>query len=351
MAGACNHGGVKTLWVVFFESFSQHLDLNIEYNVIVQHKRLQKTLLFTILAILVSLIIACSAEVAAPDAPTPTQAVIITATLPPTQTPHPSTTPVPATPTVPVAPVEGQTTSQLNVRSAPSADSDLLGSVQVFAKVQIVGKDPTGTWWMIVYPQSPTGTGWITAQFVQATDTENVPVFNRSTQRVENTSATVPVSETETGPTVQPGSASAPSAASSIPTQSLATAFEDGDSNQSPAVSIALSKASVRSFNYNSEVSSPQGDPEDWVQFRLEGQAEQQVNVSVILNCSGNGALKVELIQNNSVLQSWQDIPCGHPNQLLLSLFVGAPYTLHLSPVQVNNIQKYINYTLIVTLQ
>lgn len=286
-----------------------------------------------------------------PDTPTPTAPVIITATLPPTQTPRPSATPVLPTPTVPVAPVEGQTTSQLNVRSAPSADSDLLGSVQIFSKVQIVGKDPTSTWWMIVYPESPTGTGWVTAQFVQAADTQNVPVFDRQSQSENGTPATVPASESGPGPTVGPGSASTASLPTNVPEQSLATAFEDGDSNLSPAVSIALSKTSVRSFNYNSDLSSPQGDPEDWVQFRLEGQAGQQINVSVVLNCSGSGALSVELTQNNSVLQSWQDITCNQPSQLLLTLFVGAPYTLHLSSVQVNNIQKYINYTLIVTLQ
>ena len=332
-------------------SFCQHLGLNFEYNKIVPHNRFGQSLIFSTLAILVSLSTACSAEVAAQDTPTPTALVVITATLPPTLTPRPSATPVPPTPTVSFAPVEGQTTSQLNVRSAPSADSGLLGSVQIFSKVQIVGKDPTGTWWMIVYPETPTGTGWITAQYVQVTDTENVPVINGPTQKANNTTATVTSPEAEASPTVEPGSTSAPSPPSTLPTQSLATAFDDGDSNQSPAVSIALSKTSVRSFNYNSDLSSPQGDSQDWVQFRLEGQAEQQINVSVVLNCSGSGALRVELIQNNSVLQSWQDITCNHPSQLLLNLFVGAPYYLHLSPVQVNNVQKYINYTLIVTLQ
>jgi uncharacterized protein YgiM (DUF1202 family) len=247
---------------------------------------------------------------------------------------------------VPVAPVEGQTTSQLNVRSAPSAESDLLGSLQIFTKVQIVGKDPAGAWWMIVYPESPTETGWVTAQFVQVTtNTENVPVFRDQAQ-----ATTVDVSASETGAatTVEAGGAGDPPVASTL---SLAAAFPDGDSAQAPAVSIALTKASVRSFNYNSDLSAPTGDPEDWVQFRLDGQAGQEATVSVILNCSGSGALSVELKQNNSVLQGWQEIACGHPSQLVLNLFVGAPYTLHLSLVQVNNIQKYINYTLSVALQ
>lgn len=312
------------------------------------HKRSQKPLLLTALIAFALLNTACSTEVTSPATPTPTSLIIITSTLPPTQTPRPSATPEPATPTAPVAPVEGQTTSQLNVRSAPSADSDLLGTVQIFDKVQIVGKDPTGGWWMILYPESPVGTGWITAQFVQATNTQDVPVFSGQAHLAGDDPATDTDSETEAGPAVESGSAAFPSGE---PTLTLATAYQDGDSTQSPAVSITLSKASVRSFNYNSDISSPEGDPEDWVQFKLDGQSGQQITVSVVFNCSGSGALSVELIQNDSILQSWQDITCGRPSQLILNLFVGAPYYLHMLPAQGNNIQKYIDYTLSVTLQ
>jgi len=323
---------------------------NLGYNKIVHHTLPQQSNLFSILAVFALLSAACSADVILPDTPTPTPLVIITSTLPPTQTPQPSATLVPPTATVAVAPVEGQTISQLNVRSAPSADSDLLGTIQIFAKVQIVGKDPTSTWWMIVYPDSPTGTGWITAQFVQATNTENVPVFNSQAQQQATGSAPATVTAPEAGaaPTVQAGSATVSSVA---PTLSLAAAFQDGDSAESPAVSITLAKASVRSFNYSSDLSAPDGDPEDWVQFKLDGTSGQQTTVSVVLDCSGSGALSVELIQNNSVLQGWQEINCGHPSQLILSLFVGAPYYLRITPAQANNIQKYINYTLIVSLQ
>jgi uncharacterized protein YgiM (DUF1202 family) len=295
-----------------------------------------------LLAIFALLSTACSPKATAPDTPTPTPLLFITATLPPTQTAIPSPTLAPPTATEPVTPAEGQTISQLNVRSAPSADSDLLGSLPISTRVQIVGKDPAGSWWMIVYPESPTGTGWVTAQYVQATNTENVPVFRGQSQAAGD----APVAET--GPTVEAGSAGDPSTA---PTLSLASAFADGDSPQAPAVSIVLSKASVRSFNYSSDVSAPDGDAEDWVQFTLDGQAGQQTTVSVRLDCTGSGALSVELIQNNTRLQGWQDIACGHTSQLILGLYVGAPYTLRLSPTQAKDIQKYINYTVIVALQ
>jgi len=283
----------------------------------------------------------CSADVTALETATPTPQVIITSTLPPTQTPLPSPTPEPATATIPVTPAEGQTTSQLNIRSAPSANSQQLGTVNIFAKVQIVGKDPTGGWWMIVYPESPTGTGWITAEFVQVPDSSSIPVIAAQTSEAGS------VSTTEANPTSGAGSVEG---STPVPTQILATAYPDGDSAQSPAVSITLSSASVKSFNYSSDISSPEGDAEDWVQFILDGQTGQQTIVTVMLDCSGSGALNLDLIQNNVSLQGWTDISCGQRSQLQLFLFAGAPYSLRLFPAQENGSLKYIAYTVIVQL-
>jgi len=288
---------------------------------------------------------ACSPQETLPDTPTLTPQVIITSTLPPTLTPLPSNTPEPPTPTLAVQPAEGQTTAQLKVRNAPSETGDLLGTVDIFAKIQIVGIDPTSGWWMIVYPQSPTGTGWVTAQYVQATNAQDVPVISANAGGPAQ--GTAVAAQTEAGPTVEAGSPAPTSAGSA---QNLATAFPDGDSAQSPAVSLSLSKASVRSFNYSSDISSPEGDPEDWVQFKLEGHTGQETVVSVILNCSGSSPLNVELIQNNVILQSWSDIVCGHPSQLQLYLFVGSPYSLRLTPAGGNSSIDYVAYTLTVQL-
>jgi hypothetical protein len=281
-----------------------------------------------------------------PDTPTPTPIVIITSTLPPTQTPIPSMTPVPPTPTVPVAPVEGQTISQLNVRSAPTAESNLLGSLPPGTAIQIVGKDPTSGWWLIVYPQSSNGTGWVTAQFVQASNTQNVPVISAEAQAMGNGSGAGTDPQTEAGPTVEPGSAESPLAS----VLTFATAFPDGDSPQSPAISITLSKASVRTFNYSSDISSPEGDPEDWLQFTLDGQFGQQRTAAVTITCSGGSPLNVELIQNNSLLQGWNDIVCRQPSQLQLYLYAGSPYYLRLTPAQGSNPVNYVAYTVIVQL-
>jgi hypothetical protein len=292
---------------------------------------------------------ACSPEVAVPDTPTPSPVIFFTATLPPTQTPRPSPTPAPPSATPVIAPAEGQTISQLNVRSAPSAEGELLGTVEISTKVQLVGKDPTSSWWLIAYPKSPTGTGWVTAQFVQATtDTQNVPVIGANSQGTGDNPAAGVTPTAETGSTSETGSAAVPSPASGL---ALATAYPDGDSAQAPAVSVTLAKAYAPSFNYSSDVSIPEGDPEDWVQFKLDGQTGTETIVTVTLNCSGSGLLNVELIQNNTHLQGWDNIVCGHPSQLQLYLYAGSPYNLRLTPaLQGSNTFGYVAYTVTVQL-
>ncbi|MBT7191351.1 MAG: SH3 domain-containing protein [Anaerolineae bacterium] len=286
--------------------------------------------------------VGCGPELIAPatpaSTPSPTQIFMITATLPPTQTPLPSATAVGIPPTEPVAPVEGQTTSQLNVRSAPSTESEQVGTIEIFAKVQIIGKDPSNKWWMILFPESSTGKGWITIQFVQVPDTSSVPVIN-----------VVPAGENN-APIVEANSTESVSVVTVEPMAILATAPPDGDSAESPAVNITLSEASIPYLNYSNDVSSPEGDADDWVKFALEGKTGQEKIVSVVVDCSGSGKLNLELLQNGVPLQSWPNITCGQRHQLQLYLFVSAPYTLHLFPTQGNTALHYVSYTLAVQL-
>ena len=68
------------------------------------------------------------------------------------------------------------------------------------------------------------------------------------------------------------------------------------------------------------------------------------------ITCSGGSPLNVELIQNNSLLQGWNDIVCGQPSQLQLYLYAGSPYYLRLTPAQGSNPVNYVAYTVIVQL-
>ncbi len=134
------------------------------------------------------------------------------------------------------------------------------------------------------------------------------------------------------------------------PTSAFATAPLDGDSVEAPAVNLMLSKVSLAFLDHSSDISSPEGDAEDWVRFFFDGELGQEKIISVVLDCSGSGKLNVELIQNGVTLQSWDDIFCGQRHQLQLYLFVGAPYSLRLSPLQGDLTMSYIAYTLHVDL-
>jgi len=373
---------------------------------------------YFLLAALALLASACGPSEPPPPTATDTP-LFITATLPPTLTPRPSPTVAPPTATPPVTPVEGQTTTQLNVRAAPSAASENLGTVTIFSRVQIVGKDPDENWWMIQFPEGPNGVGWITADYVQVSGDPDVPVIGAAPPsqggsapaEVEATATVIETVNVRSGPgtdynavgTVEAGQQVSLTAKDTLgawlqiaypaspegrgwvnaaflqaqgveglpiitesgqvigtgtpapipagPTPTVIAALPDGDSAAAPAAGLTLSPAELLSFSYSSDLSSPQGDAEDWVNFVIGGPSGKPETVSVVITCTGNSMLNLELIQNTSRLQAWSDVSCEGPKQLILSLFAGAPYTLHLLPSQGGSGLNYVSYTLTVSLR
>ena len=83
------------------------------------------------------------------------------------------------------------------------------------------------------------------------------------------------------------------------PTQTLVPAPVDGDSAQSPAVKVTLSASSSHSFQYSSDVSSPDGDNEDWIQFTTFTQI-----TLISFECFGIATPTLEVLQNNSGVQA-----------------------------------------------
>lgn len=302
---------------------------------------MKRNYLFPLLALILLFVSACSPTIEVPPTAeiveTPTQIFIITATLPPTVTPFPTQTPLPPTATPIFSGVEGQTTSLINVREAPSAASVQVGEVQIFEKVQIIGKDASSKWWLIDFADSPSGQGWVSMEFVLVTlDTSRVPVVDAQV------GAGQPAPTTEAGETA--------SDATAVPTLSLATASDDGDSLESPVIDKILSETTGTYIEYRSELSAPEGDSDDWVQFVFDGAFGAEKNVNVIMNCTGSGKLNLELLQNGVPLQTWPDLTCERATQLLLYLYTGAPYTLHLYMKSDNPNLKYIEYSVSVQL-
>ncbi len=296
--------------------------------------RVRKYLFVTFM--LVFLLSACGLTLSASSSGTATP-FIITATLPPTPIPPPTLTPVLPTPSPTLAPVTGTTSTQLNVRGDPSTSGALLGMIGPFAKVQIVGKDSSGKWYQIIYPQGKDGKGWIIAQYVQVDNPTAIPTIADAATPSPTEAPNSPAPNA-TG-TMQTNETTAPTIIPLTITPTLIPAPQDGDSAQSPAVNVTFSPSGTRSLIYSSDVSAPQGDAEDWIQFTPYG-----TSVIINLTCTGSGILNVSLQQNGTPVQSWNGALCGATQQVNVS--AGQAYLMSLSAETGSGQLEYIHYTL-----
>lgn len=134
--------------------------------------------LILLLAVLLS---ACSVSLSEATTVVPTEPPFNKPTLPPTATPRPTATLVTPTIAPTVEPVEGIVQTQINVRTTANKDSASLGLIKAGEKVQIVGQNETGDWWLIQYPGAPSGYGWVNAQYIQTKSKPDVPVVDQDT--------------------------------------------------------------------------------------------------------------------------------------------------------------------------
>jgi uncharacterized protein YraI len=203
---------------------------------------------------------------------------------------------------------------QLNIRSGPGTDFNSLGTLNPQDVVNLIGKDANGAWLQIEFTAGPEGKGWINAAFVQAQGVENLPIV------------------TEAGQIVGTGT---PTGIPPTPTATIIPAPADGDSAENPAANMVLSATGTKSFQYTGDVSSPEGDAEDWIQFTPYTQ-----KVKLELACSGAKTIVLEVLQRNVALKS---MSCGE-STLLITL-PGIETTLRLTSSAIDGLQ-YSGYTL-----
>lgn len=362
-------------------------------------------ILLTILALLGS---SCSISISRENSLSPT-VQIITATLPPTLTPRPSNTPPLPTIEPTIVPVYGVTTTRVNVRREPNTAAPVIGILENASQVQVIGQDPGGVWFQILYPDGPGGKGWLTALYVRLEDAVDVPVVGASGESAAGgtgliiqkvnvrsgpgteydslgmlnpqdvvqltgknesgtwlqfkfqagpegygwlASAYIQVKNVETLPIISISGeivgTGTPAPLPSTTTPTLVSAPPDNDSFQAPAISIVFSSSSSRSFSYTSDVSSPEGDGGDWIEVRSDfALSGQPVTLSITLICSGNGALTVDIWQGSQLLEDWGGLTCGERDRMI-ELSAGQSYIIHLQAVPSINELQYCRYTLIV---
>jgi uncharacterized protein YraI len=115
----------------------------------------------------------------------PAENLTPSATLPVPASPSPkpvntaqlTNTPLPPTATITPEPMAGITLWQVNIRSGPGLYYSLLGQINQNQSVQIIGQDVSHAWLAIIFPTGPDGQGWITAEYIQAENSSNLPVL------------------------------------------------------------------------------------------------------------------------------------------------------------------------------
>lgn len=172
--------------------------------------------------------------------------------------------------------VSGMVTQKVNVRSGPGVEYELLGGLNSNDLVTITGEDAAGGWLQIEFASSPDGKGWVAAEFLQAVDIESVPSIGAAAEETP-----VP---------------------SIVPTVALQVAVQDGDSMQAPLAATVFSVRGSRALQMQGDVSAPDGDAEDWVQFKSNGGT-----VAIKATCP-QSAMRIELWRAGTSVQSFS---CG----------------------------------------
>lgn len=352
----------------------------------------------SILHVLISaalLLSGCSFQVSsvsvATDAPP-----VITATLPPTGTPRPTETPLPLPSQPTVAPVEGTASTQINVRAEPSTASEVLGVIAANAKVEIVGMDPGGNWWQILYPTDNEGKGWVTAQYVETASQPEVPVIggDESNPIAGNRAVAIQQLNIRSGPATNFNSlgilntndvvrltgrnsngswlqiefaegsngkgwvnaafiqaegvdglpivsdvgevigTGTPMDTPLPPTPRVVPASMDNDSADNPIKTVILEDAGTQTVLYNGDVSSPDGDTEDWVAVTPNNDV-----IFIGIQCSGSASIQIEIARATTNILCNEDIKA-------IPVDENTGFLLHIIAVSSSSQLQYVNYTL-----
>jgi uncharacterized protein YraI len=329
---------------------------------------------------------------------------IATPTLPPALPQSQSDRPLPPPPQPTLPPVEGTTSTQLNVRAEPSTAGNVLGIIPANTKVQITGKDQAGNWWQILYPQGKDGNGWVTAQYVTTAREAEVPVIgggsggdpsNGNTAVVQqqinvrsgpgtgfNSLGTLNARDvvcltgkdanstwlqieftagpegkgwinaafvqakgvenlpivTEAGEAIGTGT---PTMVPPTPTPTVLPAWDDQDSQEHPIASVVFEPLGTQTFIYNGDISSPEGDMQDWLQF-----TPYSDTVLASLDCKGNTNLQISILENGGPTSL--ELSCNE-NRKPFSVKAGSIYVIYVQASQSPGGLQYTPYT--VTIQ
>jgi hypothetical protein len=207
------------------------------------------------------------------------------------------------------AAVSGLVIQKINVRNGPGTEYDSLGVLNSNDVVFITGKDASGAWIQIEFANAPDGKGWVTAKFLQVENIEAVPMIGAAAEET-----------------------AMPTSAVFAPNEIVMSAMQDGDSMQAPLAVAVFSAAGSRALQVSGDVSAPDGDTEDWIQFTTAGEV-----VAIKVTCPEN-TLRVELWLEEKPVNGFS-LSCREKS--FVTVVPNSRYFLRLS-----NESGYTNYVL-----
>ncbi|MFO3795903.1 MAG: SH3 domain-containing protein [Anaerolineales bacterium] len=215
----------------------------------------------------------------------------------------------------------GLVTQPLNIRSGPGTSFNSLGMLKAGDLVKALGKDEFGAWIQIEYADGPQGVGWVNAAFLRLENADRLPILSAS------------------GMVIGTGT---PPAATPTATPTLIPALLDQDSAAAPLWEADFSAFPPHQIVLEDEVSSPQGDGEDWVQvippesFPLQAQ----------LTCLPQGDVRIERWEDGKMKEQLS-LRCNGENILLSS---NAPFLLRIVDAGPGNVLHFTHYRLVLRL-
>ncbi len=160
--------------------------------------------------------------------------------------------PEPAVPTGRVTAPNG-----VNVRTGPGTNFPTLGVAPFGATGEIIGRSADSQWWVVAVPSAPGGMGWVSADFVAASNAEDVPIIASPPPPV----VIVPTPAPTPTPVPQP---------TATPTAQISFSANPTTINQGQCSTLQWSVENVQAVWVY-----PQGQP--YQQFPQVGQGSQQV--------------------------------------------------------------------------
>jgi hypothetical protein len=114
-------------------------------------------------------------------------------------------------------------------------------------------------------------------------------------------------------------------------------AHEDNDSLDHPIASVVLEPQGTQTLIYTGNVSSPQGDPQDWIQFTSFKEV-----VFASLHCSLASHLMASVLENGQPTSI--ELACGDSLKPV-PVKVNTVYTIHVQAAQFSGGVQYTPYT------